>query len=154
VSGVTSLAAGPDHTCAVSQGEVYCWGDNGYGQLGREDAADGKPGAVPQLADIRSLACGDGFSCALAGDGSVYCWGSNDEGERGDAEASSSAQVKRVNLGGVRAIAAGYKHVCALTERAEVYCWGRNRFGQLGQTIDGQFTPDPTPIGRLTQPIP
>src|SRR6185503_11928605 len=25
---ITALAAGPDHTCAIAGGEVYCWGDS------------------------------------------------------------------------------------------------------------------------------
>ena len=30
----TSLAAGGKHSCAVAEGQVYCWGDNTAGQLG------------------------------------------------------------------------------------------------------------------------
>jgi alpha-tubulin suppressor-like RCC1 family protein len=34
-SGVTTIAAGADHTCAVRHGRaVWCWGYNVYGQLG------------------------------------------------------------------------------------------------------------------------
>jgi alpha-tubulin suppressor-like RCC1 family protein len=32
----TSVAGGGQHTCAVAtDGATYCWGSNGYGQLGR-----------------------------------------------------------------------------------------------------------------------
>ena len=37
VTGLTStqaMAAGWNHTCAVADGHVRCWGDNTYGQLG------------------------------------------------------------------------------------------------------------------------
>jgi alpha-tubulin suppressor-like RCC1 family protein len=39
VSGLpanTTLAGGEDFTCGLTPaGEVYCWGDNAYGQLGQ-----------------------------------------------------------------------------------------------------------------------
>ena len=46
VTNASSVAAGTasygsGHTCAVSGGEVYCWGDGAFGQLGRESTADG-----------------------------------------------------------------------------------------------------------------
>jgi alpha-tubulin suppressor-like RCC1 family protein len=44
-----SLSAGGDHTCGVTIDQlVYCWGGNGYGQLG-----DG--GTVPSAAPVRVL---------------------------------------------------------------------------------------------------
>jgi alpha-tubulin suppressor-like RCC1 family protein len=33
-SNVTAIAAGKEHTCAVVNGGVQCWGDNYYGELG------------------------------------------------------------------------------------------------------------------------
>jgi alpha-tubulin suppressor-like RCC1 family protein len=34
ISGVSGLDAGLLHTCALAGGQVYCWGDNAYGELG------------------------------------------------------------------------------------------------------------------------
>ena len=36
-----SISAGGGHTCARhSSGSLYCWGDNGNGELGVNDVAD------------------------------------------------------------------------------------------------------------------
>src|SRR5258708_6126565 len=32
--GMTAIAVGVNHSCAIVQGYVYCWGDNDWGQLG------------------------------------------------------------------------------------------------------------------------
>jgi alpha-tubulin suppressor-like RCC1 family protein len=34
LSGVSGLDAGLEHTCAIATRQVYCWGDNSYGELG------------------------------------------------------------------------------------------------------------------------
>ena len=50
-AGVITLAAGFCHTCALATGRgAYCWGSNGYGQLGTDDVADrNTPTAVTGL---------------------------------------------------------------------------------------------------------
>ena len=41
VSGVTALAAGVVHTCAlISDGTVKCWGSNDHGELGSTESAE------------------------------------------------------------------------------------------------------------------
>lgn len=84
------ISAGGGHTCAATTAGVpYCWGDNGYGQVG-----DGTqlnrfvPTAVarglvldPQRA--ASISAGQTHSCLVTAAGQGYCWGSNGSYESG-----------------------------------------------------------------------
>jgi alpha-tubulin suppressor-like RCC1 family protein len=81
LSGVTAIAAGENHTCALrSDGTVECWGSNSSGQLGpsgptgRVDSTT-TPVPVPGLRDVTAIAVGTGSSCALLKDRTVKCWG-------------------------------------------------------------------------------
>jgi len=40
LTGVTALAAGAYHTCAMTPERVHCWGHNGFGQLGDGSRTD------------------------------------------------------------------------------------------------------------------
>jgi len=47
LSGVTALATGPEHACAVAQNsQAWCWGGNANGQLGNGASPTGAT-AVP-----------------------------------------------------------------------------------------------------------
>lgn len=145
---VTALSAGDYHTCAISQGQVLCWGDNSRLQLGREnDGASHIPEAVSGLGEARSVSAGPSHTCALTTDARVACWGSNDHGELGTDEASVSA-VPHVleDLEHVDAIATGASSSCALSRGSLPVCWGDNAFGQLGSgtsSIVPQYVPQP-----------
>lgn len=47
--GVTAIAGGRAHTCAVARGGVWCWGSNAHQQLG--NASIGSTSSVPVLVD-------------------------------------------------------------------------------------------------------
>jgi serine/threonine-protein kinase len=40
LSGVTDVALGGDHACAIADGAVYCWGNNGNGEVGNSTTQD------------------------------------------------------------------------------------------------------------------
>jgi alpha-tubulin suppressor-like RCC1 family protein len=95
---VTSLAHGTMHTCAVSGGTVYCWGNNRSKQLGRDAAiafdspciVDGQGDYCPvmaspvaDLADMVMVGAAGNHTCAQRSDGTIFCWGSNTFQESG-----------------------------------------------------------------------
>jgi alpha-tubulin suppressor-like RCC1 family protein len=95
---VKQLSAGTAFACALlSDGSVWCWGANDYGQLGHYDLdadqpcktplPDGgervelcapRPTQVNQIAGATQIAVGGNFACALVASGSVLCWGADD----------------------------------------------------------------------------
>jgi alpha-tubulin suppressor-like RCC1 family protein len=93
-SGVAAIAAGGQHTCALTAaGGVRCWGDNSAGQLGNGDRADRSvPVPVAGLSSgVAALAAGAGHGCALDSGGGVQCWGDNAWGQLGDGHLSHSS---------------------------------------------------------------
>lgn len=87
-NGVTSVATGSGHSCAVIYGSVKCWGDNTTGQLGI-GSVDNDVHPVPLdvnglTSNVSAVAAGSIHTCALMSDGGVKCWGGNSKGELGD----------------------------------------------------------------------
>ena len=84
--GVTTIAAGPGHTCAsTASGDANCWGWNRYGELGTAPLS-----SVPYrsrwracLEGVLTVSAGDGHTCALMVSGRVMCWGRGTFGELG-----------------------------------------------------------------------
>ncbi len=129
-----SFSAGWRHACAVRDGgEVWCWGDDEGGQLGRGDEPQ-LPGPVVDLPVDGSTAVDAGWgshSCARSSHW-LYCWGNNDSGQLGTDEPSQSAFAVQVFDEPVMDLAVGQSHTCALVTGGELYCWGNNSNGQLG----------------------
>ncbi|MEZ4639494.1 MAG: hypothetical protein R2873_21940 [Caldilineaceae bacterium] len=146
VSGAISLTAGYSHTCATLQnGDVKCWGWNGYGQLGDGTQIErSTPVDVRDLTGGGAIAAGNTSTCAVSSNGGVKCWGSNGYGQLGDS--TRVVRYTPVNVSGLDsgfvAVATGNDHACALTSGGGVRCWGRNNYGQLGDgTLHDRLTP-------------
>jgi alpha-tubulin suppressor-like RCC1 family protein len=157
---VRAIAAGGDHTCALTQvGGVLCWGDNSYGQLGigtvneTYPLGSSTPVAVVELSTgVSAIATGEAHTCALIQAGGVQCWGHNWYGQVGNGivlgfpppDDVRPSPVAVVGLSaGVNVLETGGWHTCVLTQAGTGQCWGSNSSGQLG---DGEYANSSTPV--------
>ena len=134
-----------NHSCVIaSDDKAYCWGHNGFGQLGNNNTVNSlTPVAVDTAGvlaskTIKQIASGGISSCVIASDDKAYCWGSNNFGQLGNGNLKNSSTPTPVSTTGVLAgktikqITAGTEFTCAIASDDKAYCWGSNSSGQLG----------------------
>jgi alpha-tubulin suppressor-like RCC1 family protein len=139
MSGVIAVAGGTSHSLAVkSDGSVWAWGRNYYGQLGNGTTTDAlSPVQVSGLSNVIAVAAGYQHSIALEADGTVWAWGAGSLGN--GTSSQSNVPVLVPNLSGVSAIAAGQYHTVVITADGTLRVWGSsNMYGQLGDVTATQ----------------
>lgn len=147
-SGIASISAGVQHTCALTtDGAAKCWGYNDYGQVGDGSTSNRKvPSQVSGMTSgIAAISAGENHTCAVTSGGAAKCWGMNLFYQLGDGSMmnrSAPVQVSGLSTG-VAAVAVGGSHTCALTTGGGVKCWGDDQTGQLGNdaTMSGKTSP-------------
>ncbi|WP_308192036.1 protein kinase domain-containing protein [Gordonia zhenghanii] len=135
LTDVTAIANSYAASCAVSAGDVYCWGYGTTGQIGNGATTENvlTPTKVPGLSDVKTLAMGSGSVCAVDGESDLYCWGSNQNGQLGDGSTTQrNAPVKVNSLKNVEDVSIGMSRdsdkrlqieTCAVAD-GKIYCWG------------------------------
>jgi alpha-tubulin suppressor-like RCC1 family protein len=122
------MTAGTNHTCALtSENEVFCWGDNGAGQIGNGKSGGRQlsPTSLKDAAGFTALAAGGNTTCALRADNSVSCWGA-----AGSTVAGSSAEGAKVPtpaLAGttLKSLSVGSGRGCGVQADGTTVCWGQ-----------------------------
>ena len=140
------LAGGGAHSLAIkTDGSLWAWGDNQYGQLG-DGTTTNRLTPVQVLTGVAAVAVGDLHSLALKTDGSLWAWGVNGDGELGDGTTTQRLTPVQV-LTGVAAVVGGNAHTLAIKTDGSLWAWGWNWYGELG---DGTTTQRLTPVQVLT----
>lgn len=143
--GRVAIAAGAGHTCATSVGgQVRCWGQNAFGQLGDGTTVRRTSPATVYLGPSRdplsgatAIAAGAFHTCVAFASGTASCWGDNSAGQINGSGVNQLYPVAITDLTNVVTVTAGTFHTCALRATGGAVCLGDNDFGQLG---DGTFT--------------
>ncbi len=151
-TGVTKLDVGYRINCAISGGNVYCWGGY-FPKIPEKIYTDA---GVP-LANVVDVTAGVGHACAITSDGAAYCWGGNGRAYLGykspptpdfppdymtDTFSNTTAfpvyglsrGANGPDWGETISISAGLQHSCAVLKgnigptaiNGGVLCWGVN----------------------------
>jgi alpha-tubulin suppressor-like RCC1 family protein len=91
-SGIARISAGGHQTCAVkTDGSVWCWGTNQFGQLG-DGTTENRYEPVPVSglsSGVFAVFSGGAHNCALLTTGALRCWGNNESGRLGDGTSTN-----------------------------------------------------------------
>ncbi|MCX8673659.1 RCC1 domain-containing protein, partial [Bifidobacterium sp. B4079] len=156
----TQVSLGGFHSAAIgSDGQLYTWGYNNYGQLGngtrrRTPTLVGKPQGGPAGFTWKQVSLGSSHSAAIGSDGNLYTWGYNNYGQLGDGTTTNRrAPVQIGKPQGApdgftwKQTSLGYQHSAAIGSDGNLYTWGRNDYGQLGDNA-GTTRYTPTLVGK------
>jgi alpha-tubulin suppressor-like RCC1 family protein len=138
---IRQVVAGGSHTVALNtDGDVYTWGVNDEGNLGREGDGIAK---VDGLRDIIQVVAGESFTLCLDREGQVYMFGMYRDGEQtkfgepatpgGDPTGYRTKPVRITTMPGkvLRVAASGAGNFCAaVMEDHSLVTWGKYNVGR------------------------
>ncbi|HUH81240.1 MAG TPA: putative Ig domain-containing protein, partial [Solirubrobacteraceae bacterium] len=169
VGGIASVATGGATLVATTSGQLFSFGENKYGQLGRPEHSGTttptpNPGLVSLAAHVTQVAASYEFGLALTSTGDVYSFGIDDAGELGTGEPEepnsnphpTPAQVTfPAGAGPVTQIAVGELTAYALTASGRLFGWGEGfAHDQLGfEEQDPVWSPREIVLPGASAPI-
>lgn len=146
--GVISVAAGGSYSLALtSDGRVWSWGANTYGELGTGSDSGSSVPVMVNLNEVVAISAAVNHNFALTSDGRLWGWGYNGTGDLGDgANVGRNAPVEVKNLRGVIGFAGSAFHSLAIDSAGDVWTWGVNVNGELGTGNDAETSNVPVQI--------
>jgi alpha-tubulin suppressor-like RCC1 family protein len=142
-SGVKKIAAGNNHSCAITQaGKVKCWGAGDQYEFGSQTSSDQLiPLEISGFSDAIDIDSAIQRTCIATSAGYVGCIG-------GTSTSSPGYIASTVSFTGV---GVGYNHACGVGPGNWLMCWGGNSVGQLGNGT-GSFSSGPT-LTAMSAPV-
>ncbi|MCL2808870.1 MAG: hypothetical protein FWD24_02255 [Treponema sp.] len=155
--------AGTYHSLAIdSNGDLWTWGLNMYGQIGAGDGGGGnrnfnrhrpvqinteKLNAHISSTKFLVVSAGSFHNLAIDTNGILWAWGRNNNGQLGDNTTTQRTKPVEIRHGTkFKSISAGAvspeyaSHNLAIDIDGNLYAWGNNSFGQLGDGTTIQRT--------------
>ena len=149
---IPKTVSGKDFTVALkSDGTVWTWGYNGYGQLGVGDKTNRYKPTKINIENVVDISAGYNHTLLVTKDGKIYSFGSNSYGQLGRSE--NTLLPKEIpNLENIEKVSAGAYHSMAIGKDGSVYTWGYNGNGQLGNgTTTSNSEPSKIRLTNITK---
>ncbi len=168
LSNVTDISANSayygNHTCAISGGQIYCWGGNRDFNLGVDSPYT--PRLVPTLQVQQSAWCssfvqvsaGHDHGCGLTSQRNLCCWGRNGDQQTMASTDPPGSQVPPAPVSAYQGlwdfIDAAAMFTCGRLASGPRVCYGFNDYGSLGLGFTSENEgASPVPGFGLTGPI-
>ncbi len=159
-----AISAGFNHVLALgSDGGVYAWGNNEYGQLGTDNG--GRSLTTPTLVEgmrgktVIAVSAGRNFSLVLTDGGDVYSFGANSlcqlgyEFEEGTTYSATPTLISTLGSVFITQIQAGYDSAIAVDINGNAYLWGSTKNSVLGTDGDAVSHQLPTIHPDITNAV-
>lgn len=141
VAKFTDISVGSNHTLAIdTEGNVWGWGNNSYGQLGDNGSVVKEPVKVGIKAEF--IYAGDNYS-AFISSGNLYTAGKNDSGQLGNGSTGASKSLSQKIASNILDVSLGSSFAGYTDISGRLYTWGSNDKGQLGNSKSAS---KPTPV--------
>jgi alpha-tubulin suppressor-like RCC1 family protein len=152
-NNIIAVSAGDNHSMALkSDGSVWIWGSNEYGQLGNGTTTMTNqltPLVNVTVSNITQISAGVFHNLALNSTGKVFVWGDNFYGQVGNGASGGTQPIPVQNTTLNNAIeieTAGFTNYARMPD-GTVRAWGLNDIGEIGNGTTN-------PAGCQCQPTP
>lgn len=128
------ISAGVNFAMALtSKGNIYSWGNNGSGSLGRTTSPY-TPGIITTLSNIKKIEAGKLSAYAIDKNGKIYSWGFGKNGQLGYSSTTIKVPTVISSLSSTKisSVSGGYDFSVATDTFGNLYTFGNNTVGQLG----------------------
>ncbi len=141
---------GGSSACITNNGDLYTWGSNYYGQLGK--GSDEKNSSVPAkiMSGVKQVSMGYCHGACITLNGDLYTWGRNVMGQLGDGT-TTDRNIPHKIMSNVAWVSLGKEHSACITTNGDLYIWGSNEYGQLGTSSKENSTTPQKIMSNVSQ---
>jgi len=145
------VSVGETGIAITTNKDLYCWGQNWYGQIGSGAHYGDTATPYKALSNVE-FASTNQITVAITTNKELFVWGSNKFGQVGDGKGGvNEKQYTPLKiLSNIASVAMDGESVAAITTTGDLYTWGRNQYGQIGNGKSGTDEIQTTPVKVLS----